>query len=132
MSGTMQQLKGHIQRWAKQLGFDAVGISDTDLSVHESYLQDWLHKNYHGDMAYMYRHGNKRSRPSQLVAGTTRIISVRMNYYPPGATDSWQVINSDDKGFISRYALGRDYHKVMRKRLQRLAEKIQVQVGEFA
>ena len=80
---------------------------------------------------YMAKHGSKRSSPAELVPGTRRVISLRMNYTPPEAKDSWQVLQDSNKAFISRYALGRDYHKVVRARLQKLAEKIANEVGQF-
>ena len=92
---------------------------------------DWLDKGWHGDMDYMAKHGVKRSRPAELVPGTLRVITARMNYAPPAARDSWAVVNEPDKAFVSRYALGRDYHKVLRSRLQKLAERIESQVGPF-
>lgn len=120
-----------IKQWGKQLGFQEVGIADCDLSAAETRLIDWLDKGWHGDMDYMAKHGAKRTRPAELVPGTLRVISARMNYAPPAARDSWAVVNEADKAFISRYALGRDYHKVLRRRLQQLADRITQEVGEF-
>ena len=128
---TMQSLKQEIQVWAAELGFDHIGISDINLVEHEAYLLNWLDSGMHGEMDYMQRHGTKRSRPHELLPGTVRIISVRMNYYPPEARDAQEVLEQSQLAFISRYALGRDYHKVMRKRLQKLAQQIESQVGEF-
>lgn len=128
---TMQSLKEDIRAWALNLGFDHIGISDINLAEHEAYLLNWLDSGMQGEMDYMQRHGTKRSRPSELVPGTVKVISVRMNYYPPDARDADEVLEHSQLAYISRYALGRDYHKVMRKRLQTLAEKIQEQVGEF-
>lgn len=128
---TMQSLKQDIRAWALDLGFDDIGISDINLAEHEAYLVNWLDSGMHGEMNYMQRHGTKRSRPDELLPGTVKIISVRMNYFPPDAKDADQVLEDGQLAYISRYALGRDYHKVIRKRLQRLAEKIQQQVGEF-
>ena len=128
---SMQSLVGDIRAWAHDLGFDQIGITDTSLEDHEVYLLNWLQAGMHGDMEYMQKHGTKRSQPDQLVPGTLRIISVRMNYLPPNARDPQQVLNDAETAYISRYALGRDYHKLMRKRLQQLAERIQEQVGEF-
>ncbi|MEM8843538.1 MAG: tRNA epoxyqueuosine(34) reductase QueG [Pseudomonadota bacterium] len=126
-----RSLLENIRVWAHELGFDRIGVSDTDLSEHESYLMNWLQDGMQGEMDYMGKHGTKRSRPAELLPGTIRIISVRMNYLPPRARDADEVLDDASLAYISRYALGRDYHKVMRKRLQKLAEKIQIEVGEF-
>ncbi len=125
------QLAEQIKHWARELGFQHTGISDIALGEHAQHLQRWLDKGFHGEMHYMHKHGSKRTRPDQLVAGTLRVISVRMNYFPPDIADCEQVLADPQKGYISRYALGRDYHKVMRKRLQKLADRIRQQVGEF-
>jgi epoxyqueuosine reductase len=120
-----------IRAWAHELGFQGVGISDTDLSAAESGLLEWLALGLHGEMDYMAKHGTKRSRPAELLPGTLRVISLRMNCMPPEARDSWQVLAEGEGAFISRYALGRDYHKVVRNRLVKLAEKIHGAVAEF-
>ena len=117
------ELTNNIKAWGVALGFQQVGISDIDLHQHEAHLQAWLDAGYHGDMAFMESHGMKRARPDELVPGTLRVISVRMNYLPPDASFA-KHLNSPDIGYISRYALGRDYHKVLRKRLKQLGEKI--------
>lgn len=114
-----------LEQWAQALGFQQLGISDIDLSEAEAELQDWLANKFHGDMEWMQRHGNKRTRPDELVPGTISIISVRMDYRPPEAHDPIMILNHPELAYISRYALGRDYHKIMRKRLQQLANKIQ-------
>lgn len=119
-----------IRAWAHELGFQAVGISDTDLSAAESGLLEWLALCMHGELDYMANHGTKRSRPAELLPGTLRVISLRMNYAPPDARDSWQVLAEGERAFISRYALGRDYHKVLRDRLAKLADKIRAEVAE--
>ncbi len=116
-----------LRQWAKELGFEDLGVSDIDLSAQEIYLQKWLSQNFHGDMEWMERHGNKRTRPDELVPETMSIISVRMNYRPPQNLDSIMVLNHPEVAYISRYALGRDYHKMMRKRLQKLAKKIETE-----
>jgi epoxyqueuosine reductase len=126
-----RSLLENIRAWAYELGFDQIGVTDTDLHEHEVHLVNWLNNGLQGEMDYMARHGTKRSRPQELLPGTTRIISVRMNYLPPDARDADQVLEDSSLAYISRYALGRDYHKVMRKRLQALADKIQNQVGPF-
>lgn len=123
-------LGARIKQWGKELGFQAVGISDTDLSVAEAQMQQWLAKGYHGTMDYMAKHGTKRSRPAELVEGTVRVISVCMDYYP-AARDAWQILQDGNQAFISRYALGRDYHKVLRSRLEQLAQKIRAEVPQF-
>ena len=120
-----------VAEWGKQLGFADVGISQPDLSSAEQHLFDWLQKGYAGDMEWMERHGTKRSRPAELVPGTISIISVRMNYLPPDTADAEMVLNHPELGYISRYALGRDYHKVLRQRLEKLAKKLQQAVGDF-
>ncbi len=120
-----------IRNWAAELGFQAIGISDTDLSVAEQGLQQWLAQGMHGEMHYMASHGSKRTRPAELVPGTVRVISLRMNCVPPAARDSWQVMGESDRAFISRYALGRDYHKVVRNRLAKLADKIRAVAPEY-
>jgi epoxyqueuosine reductase len=127
----MFKLAKQIKTWGTEIGFQQVGITDIKLGNAEGRLIDWLKKGFHGDMEYMARHGRKRSQPAQLVPGTIRIISVRMDYFPPRSHDEWQVLNTQHLGYISRYALGRDYHKLLRKRLQTLASRIEDQVGPF-
>ncbi len=124
-------LNRQIRQWATELGFQAVGISDTNLAEAESGLLQWLAEGLHGELDYMAKHGLKRTRPSELVPGTLRVISLRMNYLPARAKDSWGVLGNGERAFISRYALGRDYHKVMRNRLAKLAEKIRAEVAGF-
>ena len=122
-----------IKTWGKELGFQDIRIADahTDMTAIESGLFKWLGEGYHGDMDYMAKHGTKRTRPAELEPGTQRIISVCMNYTPPHAKNSWNVIRSGDRAFVSRYALGRDYHKVVRGRLQKLADRLTAQIGTF-
>lgn len=123
-------LAGDIKRWAKELGFDAAQIGDADLGAEvEAGLTAWLEAGFHGEMDYMAAHGMKRARPAELVPGTQRVISLRMNYRPPEAKSSEAVLADGEAAFISRYALGRDYHKVLRNRLQKLAERIADCVG---
>lgn len=124
-----QKLLQRIQRWARSMGFQALGVSDIDLHQAEQHLQDWLAKGFHGEMGFMEKHGSMRTHPEELVEGTLRVISVRMDYWPGEAAEPWQVLEDHDKGFISRYALGRDYHKLMRKRLARLAQKMEKELG---
>lgn len=126
----LYELSLKIKSLANSLGFQACGISDIKLSEAESFLRTWLEKKYHGEMAYMEKHGSKRSRPEELEPGTCRVISVRMDYFPPRAKEAWSVIHDNNAAYISRYTLGRDYHKLMRHRLQQLATHIQELVAE--
>ncbi|MEM6405381.1 MAG: tRNA epoxyqueuosine(34) reductase QueG [Pseudomonadota bacterium] len=130
MTHDFRALADQIKRWGQALGFQQVGITDTDLSATETHLQNWLNQGYHGDMDWMARHGNKRTRPAELVPETRRIISVRMNYLPD-EPDPATILDDPARAFVSRYALGRDYHKVLRKRLQQLADRITEVVGPF-
>jgi epoxyqueuosine reductase len=109
---------------ARQLGLDAIGVSDVNLSEDERHLEEWLACGWHGEMGYMARHGRKRSRPAELLPGTLRIVSARMNYWPHEARDAQELLRDAQRGFISRYALGRDYHKVMRQALRGLADAV--------
>ena len=116
-----------IKHWGKEVGFQAVGIADADLSAAEPRLLDWLSRGWHGEMEYMARHGALRARPAELHPGTLRVISCRMNYQ----NSSDDVPEKSDKAYIAQYARGRDYHKVLRGRLQRLCDRIQASVGDF-
>ena len=126
----LDALARQIKSWGSELGFAAVGITDCDLSTAENALQQWLEMGFHGEMDYMASHGTKRSRPAELVAGTRRVISARLDYFPPGSADAEKVLGEPGIAYIARYALGRDYHKVMRARLQQLAERISAAAGE--
>jgi len=117
-----------IRGWATELGFAQLGVTGVDLGEHEAYLQKWLDAGYHGSMGYMARHGSKRARPQELVPGTLRVISVRMDYLDPD-TQALEVLAAPQKAYISRYTLGRDYHKLIRKRLSQLADRIEADVG---
>ncbi len=121
----------HIKSLGTELGFQQVGITTTALEEDEKHLLNWLKQGRHGEMSYMQRHGNKRSRPNELVPGTISVISVRMDYLPPSSKHPMQVLNNNELGYVSRYAMGRDYHKIMRQRLQKLATKIEDYYGEF-
>ncbi len=121
-------LSATLRAWAEELGFQQLGITGVDLSVHEGYLSKWLEAGYHGDMDYMERHGTKRSRPEELVPGTCTVLSLRMDYIP-GHDDPDAVLASSELGYVSRYALGRDYHKLMRGRLAKLAKRIETELG---
>jgi epoxyqueuosine reductase len=123
-------LAGSVKAWGRALGFQAVGIADTDLAEAEHRLLAWLAAGCHGEMAYMARHGTRRSRPDALVPGTIRVISVRMDYLPPDDEPHRQLADPA-AAFVSRYALGRDYHKLLRNRLQRLADLIATVTGPF-
>lgn len=127
----MATLASDIKRWGGELGFQQTGITDTLLDEAEAHLMNWLKAGRQGEMAYMARHGHKRSRPDMLQPGTIRIISVRMDYLPPAAADPETVLQNASLGYVSRYALGRDYHKLLRKRLQKLAGRITSAVGPF-
>jgi epoxyqueuosine reductase len=129
---SLSALSAQIKSWGKELGFAEIRIADVDLSHTEAGFQKWLDAGFHGDMAYMAAHGTKRSRPAELVPGTVRVISARMNYL--SADPHWRAAEAQhtaDTAVISIYARGRDYHKVLRSRLQQLAEKISQQIGEF-
>ena len=123
-------LAREIKQWGAALGFRQVGIADCEMAEAETRLMEWLADGRHGDMDYMARHGAKRARPAELVPGTLRIIAVRMDY-ATGVRGSREVLDDGSRAFVSRYALGRDYHKVLRRRLQRLADRIAEAVGAF-
>ena len=127
----LTRLATDIKAWGRELGFQRIGIADVELGDAETRLLNWLDRERHGEMHYMESHGTRRSRPQELQPGTLRVISARMDYLPGHAADSEAVMHNPSLGFISRYALGRDYHKVMRGRLQKLAERIESKVGPF-
>ncbi|MEQ6341481.1 MAG: tRNA epoxyqueuosine(34) reductase QueG [Gammaproteobacteria bacterium] len=131
MSTDLTELAADIKRWGRDLGFQQVGIADTQLDEAEVHLMNWLDAGHHGEMEYMARHGSKRSRPEALQPGTLRIISARMDYLPPLGADPESVLADASLGYISRYALGRDYHNVLRSRLQKLAQRISEIAGPF-
>jgi len=131
MDTATNELCQQIKQWGLELGFQQVGISDTNLQQAEQRLHHWVANGYHADMDYMHKHGLKRSRPSLLESDTISIISVRMDYLPEAPEPTQNTLNNPIAGFISRYALGRDYHKVLRKRLQKFAKKIEQEVGSF-
>ena len=123
-----------IQAWARELGFSQIGIAGVDLSSAEAGLSAWLSAGFHGDMHYMAKHGLKRARPVELIPGTVSIITARMDYLPTSTPDDWQAVEFSRlrrpaEAIISSYARGRDYHKVLRSRLQKLGEKIAAEVG---
>lgn len=127
----LADLSSDIKKWGAALGFQAVGISNIELDNAETHLNDWLRASFHGEMDYMARHGSKRSRPDELVPGTVRVISARMDYLPPDCEDAISLLEKSELGFVSRYALGRDYHKLLRKRLQKLADQIAGRIGPY-
>jgi epoxyqueuosine reductase len=124
-------LAADVIRWGRDLGFQEIGIADTDLAADEARLVAWLANGRHGAMGYMARHGAARARPAELVPGTLRVISARLNYRPRLARPSEEVLADPSRAFVARYALGRDYHKVLRARLARLARRIAAEVGPF-
>ncbi|ABC32059.1 iron-sulfur cluster binding protein, putative [Hahella chejuensis KCTC 2396] len=128
----LNQLAGDIKQWAQELGFQQCGVTDVDLGHHEDALKDWLSKGYHGSMNYMADHGNKRSRPAELLPGALRVISVRMDYWPEQKGKAQARLEQDQSAYVSRYAVGRDYHKLMRKRLAQLGKRIQEEIAESA
>ena len=127
----LAELAEQIRLWSQELGFQQLGITDTNLQVAENKLESWLANNHHGEMEYMARHGLKRSRPAELIPGTRRVISVRMDYLPQQARQAVGLLKKDNSAYISRYALGRDYHKLLRARLQKLATRIQSSIDGF-
>lgn len=130
-SSHLALLAADIKAWGKDLGFQSIGICDTDLSRAEPEFKAWLANGFHGEMDFMERHGLKRLRPAELVPGTVRVITARMDYFPQNARPSEEVLRDGKQAFISRYALGRDYHKVLRGRLQKLCDRIADAAGEF-
>ena len=125
----MVVLREKIRTWARELGFQAIGISEAKIpEQHIQHLRDWLAKGYHGDMTYMAERVALRAQPEQLHPGVVRIISARMDYLPAD-TDMVKMLNQPEKAYVSRYALGRDYHKLIRKRLTLLGQKIDKRSG---
>ncbi|MFP4182398.1 MAG: tRNA epoxyqueuosine(34) reductase QueG, partial [Thiohalospira sp.] len=123
------ELLAGLRAQAQELGFTAVGVTDTDLTAAEDYLFDWLAAGHHGEMEWMARHGTRRTRPAELEPGTVRVISARMDYLPEPAAEPWSVLADGELGYVSRYALGRDYHRLMRRRLQHLARWLEAAAG---
>jgi epoxyqueuosine reductase len=124
-------LAANIKRWGAELGFAAIGIARLELADDESRLGDWLAAGFHGAMGYMARHGTKRSRPAELLPGTVSCVSARLDYWPGRAADPERILSDGHAAYVSRYALGRDYHKVMRGRLQALADRVTREIGPF-
>ncbi|HEX4780323.1 MAG TPA: tRNA epoxyqueuosine(34) reductase QueG [Usitatibacter sp.] len=125
-------IEERVKRWGRELGFDAVAISGTELDREEARLVEWLGRGWHGEMDYMARHGTRRARPAELVPGTLSVVTARLDYTPPEARDSAEVLEDPGLAFVSRYALGRDYHKVLRSKLQALADRMTDELGPFA
>jgi epoxyqueuosine reductase len=125
------RLAQEIRAWAAEFGFQQAGIAHVQLAEDEAWLLRWLALDRHGEMDYMARHGKKRSRPDELVPGTLSVVSLRMDYLHAEARPILELLEQPERAAISRYALGRDYHKLMRKRLQRLASRIEDAVGDF-
>ncbi|NQY25815.1 MAG: tRNA epoxyqueuosine(34) reductase QueG [Piscirickettsiaceae bacterium] len=128
---TDNELLEQMRSWAQSFGFQQLGVSDIDLSKAELRLAAWIEAGFHGEMDYMHRHGTKRTHPEEVVAKTVRVITVRMDYFPDPSAESWSVLDDEQLGFVSRYALGRDYHKLMRKRLLLLSNKIKEEVSDM-
>jgi epoxyqueuosine reductase len=124
-------IEDRVRRWGRELGFDAVAIAGTELEAEEARLMEWLGRGWHGEMDYMARHGARRARPAELVPGTLSIITARLNYTPADARDAEAVLADPERAFVSRYALGRDYHKVLRAKLQQLADRMTAELGPF-
>ena len=124
-------LAERIKTWSLELGFQQLGIAGIALGQDEAHLHDWLAKGQHGRMDYMARHGDKRSRPDELVPGTLRVVSVRMDYGDGDDGQAWATLGQGERAYVARYALGRDYHKVLRNRLQKLADRIAAHIGPF-
>jgi epoxyqueuosine reductase len=124
-------LARELRGWGRELGFGAVGIARAEVPEDEAWLKRWLALGRHGSMEWMARHGARRSRPAELVPGTVTVIAARMDYLPPDAAAPGDVLADPSLAYVSRYALGRDYHKVLRNRLQRLADRIGAAAGAF-
>ncbi len=124
-----QHLANDIRQWGRELGFADVGISGVKLGDDEQHLDAWVAENNHGEMHYMAAHGSKRARPAELIPGTVSVISVRMDYGTGDDDAAWQTLNYPTQAYVARYALGRDYHKVMRARLQKLSDRIQAEIS---
>jgi epoxyqueuosine reductase len=127
----MAALKAQVLAWCRDLGFQQAGVCGLDLDQARRRLDDWLAAGFHGSMGYMERHGSKRSHPDELVPGTLRVISVRMDYFPEPAEVARALLDKPSRAYISRYALGRDYHKTLRGRLRDLARRIEERIGPF-
>jgi len=128
-SPPLDQLRTELAGMARARGFDALGVSDVELGADAAHLERWVDAGRHGEMDYMWKHGTRRVRPGELVPGTVRVLSARMDYWPPDTRDAFEALGDADAAYVSRYALGRDYHKVLRNALQGLADDIVAKVG---
>jgi epoxyqueuosine reductase len=126
-----EPIEQRVKRWGLELGFDAIAIAGTELAEEEARLLEWLGRGWHGEMDYMARHGARRARPAELIPGTVSIITARLDYKPAGVRETHEILEDPERAFISRYALGRDYHKVMRAKLQQLADRMTAEMGAF-
>ena len=127
----LDALAARIKGWGKELGFQQIGIAGVELPEDERRLMAWLEAGHHGEMDYMQRHGTRRSRPDELLPGTLRVISARMDYWPGETDTAKRLLEETDRAYLARYALGRDYHRVLRGKLQKLADRIQEETGPF-
>src|SRR5580658_10245076 len=125
------QLMIQIRAWARELGFQRIGVTGVELEEDAAYLRDWLDQGLHGDMEWMARHGDLREKPDALRPGTLRVLSVRMDYGITSEREDWDTLGDGERAYVARYARGRDYHKLMRQRLQKLADRIASEVGPF-
>jgi epoxyqueuosine reductase len=124
-------LLADLKRWSAELGFARLGVAKIDLGADEAFFRDWLDAGFHGEMSYMARHEQERRSPQKLLPGTVTCVSVRMDYWPGGAADSHAILANGNKAYVSRYAVGGDYHKFIRKRLQKLCDRVALAVGPF-
>ena len=124
-------LMAHVRAWAAELGFQRIGVAGVELAEDAAHLRAWLGKGLHGDMQWMARHGDLRAKPDALRPGTLRVLSVRMDYATSTDADDWSAISDGERAYVARYARGRDYHKLMRGRLQKLSDRIAAEVGPF-
>ena len=127
----LNEVKRELASGAAALGFAAIGVASIEIPEDERHLLRWLDEGFHGEMDYMERHGVMRSRPQQLAPGTVRVVSARMDYWPAGARDAEEVLADPAAGYVSRYAVGRDYHKILRRALATLAQQLQARIGPF-
>jgi epoxyqueuosine reductase len=125
------RIEARVKQWGREVGFDAIAIAGTDLAEEETRLLEWLDRGWHGEMDYMARHGARRARPGELVPGTVSVITARLNYTQGESRPIDEVLADPESAFVSRYALGRDYHKVMRAKLQALADRMTAELGAF-
>ena len=127
----LHETRRELAARAAALGFAAIGVASVEIPEDERHLLKWLAAGFHGEMGYMERHGVMRSRPQQLAPGTVRVVSARMDYWPEHARDAEEVLSDGTLGYLSRYALGRDYHKILRRALATLAQQLQQRIGPF-